>query len=189
VLTDGTTVEQHPSVERAAAAVREAFLALQRTELPAPVAGQVARRTVQVGQRWPRGAADVAGAAGPGVGRGQLQGSAAAPHAHRPAGDAARRPLRQQVAYRGRVAGLGAGTGAAFALLPAQNATGNWIKVVQRVPVRVEIDAKDLAAHPLRVGLSMQATVDVGAQRAQPLAAAASAPRAPAAAPRLPARQ
>jgi membrane fusion protein (multidrug efflux system) len=83
-----------------------------------------------------------------------------------------------QVEYKGRVAGLGAGTGAAFALLPAQNATGNWIKVVQRVPVRVEIDAKDLAAHPLRVGLSMQATVDVAAQQGQPLTAAASAPRA-----------
>jgi membrane fusion protein (multidrug efflux system) len=81
------------------------------------------------------------------------------------------------VEYKGRVAGLGAGTGAAFALLPAQNATGNWIKVVQRVPVRVEIDAKDLAAHPLRVGLSMQATVDVAEQQGQPLTAAAAAPR------------
>ncbi len=70
----------------------------------------------------------------------------------------------KQVEYRGSVAGLGAGTGAAFALLPAQNATGNWIKVVQRVPVRVALDPKELAAHPLRVGLSMHAEVDVSRQ-------------------------
>jgi membrane fusion protein (multidrug efflux system) len=65
-----------------------------------------------------------------------------------------------KVEYDGRVLGLGAGTGAAFALLPAQNATGNWIKVVQRVPVRIELDGQQLAAHPLRVGLSMEAVVD-----------------------------
>ena len=63
--------------------------------------------------------------------------------------------------YRGRVAGLAAGTGGAFALLPPQNATGNWIKVVQRLPVRIELDRKQLAAHPLRVGLSMEVDVDV----------------------------
>jgi membrane fusion protein (multidrug efflux system) len=85
----------------------------------------------------------------------------------------------KKVAYHGRVAGLGAGTGAAFALLPAQNATGNWIKVVQRVPVRVLLDPAELAAHPLRVGLSMEVEVDVAdtsgktladAPRAQPVA-------------------
>ena len=69
-----------------------------------------------------------------------------------------------KVVYHGRVAGLGAGTGAAFSLLPAQNATGNWIKVVQRVPVRIELDPKEIAAHPLRVGLSMNVTVDVEKQ-------------------------
>jgi membrane fusion protein (multidrug efflux system) len=63
--------------------------------------------------------------------------------------------------YHGTVEGLAAGTGAAFALLPAQNATGNWIKIVQRVPVRITLDPKELAAHPLRVGLSMEATVDI----------------------------
>ena len=73
------------------------------------------------------------------------------------------------------MAGLGAGTGAAFALLPAQNATGNWIKVVQRVPVRVELDPQDLAAHPLRVGLSMQVSVDVGDEGAGAPGAAAGA--------------
>jgi membrane fusion protein (multidrug efflux system) len=67
----------------------------------------------------------------------------------------------KKVDYRGTIEGLGAGTGAAFALLPAQNATGNWIKVVQRVPVRIRLDAKELAEHPLRVGLSMDAKVDI----------------------------
>jgi membrane fusion protein (multidrug efflux system) len=83
-----------------------------------------------------------------------------------------------KVVYTGRVAGMGAGTGAAFALLPAQNATGNWIKVVQRVPVRVELDAKQLAEHPLRVGLSMEAEVDVAQATGEPVTAATTAPRA-----------
>jgi membrane fusion protein (multidrug efflux system) len=62
--------------------------------------------------------------------------------------------------FHGRVAGMGGGTGSAFAVIPAQNATGNWIKVVQRVPVRIALDPKELAAHPLRVGLSMEASID-----------------------------
>ena len=77
-----------------------------------------------------------------------------------------------KVAYHGTVAGLGAGTGAAFALLPAQNATGNWIKVVQRVPVRIALDPEQLKAHPLRVGLSMLARVDVRDQQGPALAEA-----------------
>jgi len=81
----------------------------------------------------------------------------------------------KKMEYAGTVAGLGVGTGAAFALLPAQNATGNWIKVVQRVPVRVALDAAQLAQHPLRVGLSMEATVDVSKQDGKMLA---DAPRA-----------
>jgi membrane fusion protein (multidrug efflux system) len=85
-----------------------------------------------------------------------------------------------KVEYHGRVVGLGAGTGAAFALIPAQNATGNWIKVVQRVPVRIELDPKEVQEHPLRVGLSMDVTVDVRDQSGKVLA---DAPRpAPAAA-------
>ena len=72
--------------------------------------------------------------------------------------------------YHGTVAGLGVGTGAAFSLLPAQNATGNWIKVVQRVPVRIALDAKQLGEHPLRVGLSMDAEVDVSNQGGKALA-------------------
>jgi membrane fusion protein (multidrug efflux system) len=73
-----------------------------------------------------------------------------------------------KIKYHGKVAGFGAGTGGAFALLPAQNASGNWIKIVQRVPVRIAIDPAELAAHPLQVGLSMQVTLDTtekGGQR------------------------
>jgi membrane fusion protein (multidrug efflux system) len=74
----------------------------------------------------------------------------------------------KKVPFRGTVEGLGAGTGAAFALLPAQNATGNWIKVVQRVPVRIALEPKELLEHPLRVGLSMEVSVDVGPLKVQP---------------------
>ena len=75
--------------------------------------------------------------------------------------------------YHGKVAGFGAGTGAAFSLLPAQNATGNWIKIVQRVPVRVALDPRELAAHPLQIGLSMKADVDVSERRRRRASAAA----------------
>ncbi|MBS0436709.1 MAG: HlyD family efflux transporter periplasmic adaptor subunit [Proteobacteria bacterium] len=173
-LTEGTGVEKHPNVERAAAAVREAWLALQRTELPAPVSGQVAKRTVQVGQRVAAGTPLMTV-----IPLEQVWVEANFKEVQ----------LRQmrigqpvklkadlygsKVEYDGRIAGLGAGTGAAFALLPAQNATGNWIKVVQRVPVRVELDARQLAEHPLRVGLSMEANVDVSKQEGAPLLASA----------------
>ncbi len=178
VLTAGTTVERHPAVERAATAVREAYLALQRTELPAPVAGQVARRSVQVGQRLAPGTPLMA----------VVPLEQAWVEANFKESQLRRMRVGQPVMlradvygsgvkFKGRVAGLGAGTGAAFALLPAQNATGNWIKVVQRLPVRVELDPQDLAAHPLRVGLSMHATVDVAEQAGAPLAAASAAVR------------
>ncbi len=81
----------------------------------------------------------------------------------------------KKVEYHGKVQGLGVGTGSAFALLPAQNATGNWIKVVQRVPVRIALDPKEIARNPLRVGLSMNAEVDVSNQDGKTLA---DAPRA-----------
>jgi len=169
-LTEGTSVESHPNVQRAAGAVREAYLALQRTELPAPVSGQVAKRTVQVGQRIQAGAPLMSIIPLEQVWveanfkevqlRKMRIGQRVTLHAD---------IYGEGVEYTGHVAGLGAGTGAAFALLPAQNATGNWIKVVQRVPVRVELDAKQLATHPLLVGLSMNAVVDVAEQRGQPL--------------------
>ncbi len=169
-LTEGTSVENHPNVQRAAAAVREAYLAVQRAVLPAPVSGQVAKRTVQVGQRIQPGVplmsviplSDVWVEAN--FKEGQLRqmrvGQPVKLHADVYGG---------KVEYDGRVAGLGAGTGSAFALLPAQNATGNWIKVVQRVPVRIELDPKQIADHPLRVGLSMEAEVDIAEQAGKPL--------------------
>ena len=161
-MTDGTSIEQHPSVLAAGARVREAFLATQRAALPAPVDGYVAKRTVQLGQRVAAGTPVMSV-----IALNQLWVDANFKEVQL-------RNIRigqpvtltadvygKKVEYTGTVAGLGAGTGAAFALLPAQNATGNWIKVVQRVPVRVTIDATQLAQNPLRVGLSMDATVDV----------------------------
>ena len=94
----------------------------------------------------------------------------------------------EKVTYHGKVAGLAAGTGSVFSLLPAQNATGNWLKVVQRLPVRIDLDAAELKAHPLRLGLSMQVGVDVSDTRGPTLtrADAASAPAAlPASLPQL----
>ncbi len=175
-LTDGTKLENHPSVEAAAAKMREAYLALHRAALPAPVDGFVAKRTVQLGQRVAAGT--------------PLMSVIALNTLWVDANfkEVQLRNIRigqpvtltadlygKHVEYKGTVAGLGAGTGAAFSLLPAQNATGNWIKVVQRVPVRVALDAKEVAANPLRVGLSMEATVDVTQQDGKALS---DAPRA-----------
>jgi membrane fusion protein (multidrug efflux system) len=174
--TEGTTVEQHPAVQAAAAKVREAWLATQRAALPAPVDGYVAKRTVQLGQRVAAGT--------PLMSIVPLQQVWVDANFK----EVQLRKIRigqpvtltadvygKRVEYRGTVAGLGAGTGAAFALLPAQNATGNWIKVVQRVPVRVALDPQQVAQNPLRVGLSMDATVDVRNQDGKTLA---DAPRA-----------
>lgn len=174
-LTDGTAVEQHPQVLRAAARVREAFLALRRVDLLAPVDGTVAKRSVQLGQRVQAGAPLMSVVTLDQVWvdanfkESQLQririGQAV---------DLTADVYGKKVHYRGTVAGLGAGTGAAFALLPAQNATGNWIKVVQRIPVRVAIHREDVKAHPLRVGLSMEAEVDVSHEEGEPLASSAA---------------
>jgi membrane fusion protein (multidrug efflux system) len=174
-LTDGTPVDQHPSVQAAAAKLREAWLAAHRTELPAPIDGYVSKRSVQLGQRVAPGAPLMTL-----VPLDQLWVDA----------NFKENQLRSirvgqpvtltadmyggKVEYRGQVAGLGLSTGAASALLPAQNATGNWIKVVQRVPVRITLDAAQIKEHPLRVGLSMQVRVDVADQSGASLA---SAPR------------
>ena len=92
----------------------------------------------------------------------------------------------KKVEYTGSVAGLGVGTGAAFALLPAQNATGNWIKVVQRVPVRIALNAEEIAKNPLRVGLSMDAEVDIRARDGKTLADTPGAAASQALAPQVP---
>jgi membrane fusion protein (multidrug efflux system) len=162
VLIDNTTLASHPRVELAAAQVREAYLAWRRTTVPAPASGQVARRAVQVGQRTTPGTPLMAIVPLDDVWvdanfkEGQLTDMRIGQPAVLTAdiyGDS--------VKYHGKVVGLSAGTGSAFSLLPAQNATGNWIKVVQRIPVRIALDPEELRAHPLRVGLSMQVDVTV----------------------------
>jgi membrane fusion protein (multidrug efflux system) len=163
-LTDRTSVERHPNVLRASARVREAYLALRRADVHAPVDGFVARRSVQVGQRVQAGAGLMTVVPLDGIWvdanfkEAQLRelrvGQQATLVSDLYGGD---------VRYHGTVAGLGAGTGSAFALLPAQNATGNWIKVVQRVPVRILLDPREVAAHPLRIGMSVGVSVQVSA--------------------------
>ena len=175
-LTDNTSVEQHPSVLAAAAKVREAYLAKQRAAMPAPVDGYVAKRTVQLGQRVAAGTPMMSI-----VPLNQVWVDANFKEVQL-RNIRIGQPVKLtadvyggKVEYKGTVAGLGVGTGAAFSLLPAQNATGNWIKVVQRVPVRVALDPEQLRASPLRIGLSMNATVDISKKDGKTLA---DAPRA-----------
>ena len=162
VLTDHTSVAQHPTVLRAAAQVQAAYLAMARTTLPAPISGYVAKRSVQVGQRVAAGMPLLS----------IVPLNALWVDANFKEVQIARMRIDQPVTlesdlygshveYHGKVAGLAAGTGAAFALLPTQNASGNWIKVVQRIPVRITLDPKELAQRPLRVGVSMQVKVDI----------------------------
>lgn len=159
--TEGTTVETHPKVEAAAAHVREAYLARERCDITAPAAGQLAKRSVQIGQHIQTGSPLMAVIPLNQIWvdanfkesqlKGMRIGQPAEVHAD---------VYGSNVGYTGHIAGLGAGTGAAFSLLPAQNATGNWIKIVQRIPVRIELDKVQLKAHPLRIGLSIDAKVD-----------------------------
>ena len=160
--TEGTSVADHPNVQRAAAKVREAWLAVQRADVPAPVSGTVARRSVQVGQRVQAGVPlmSVVTLDNPWVDANFKEGQLERLRIGQPATLEAD-VYGKHVVFHGKVEGLGAGTGAAFSLLPAQNATGNWIKVVQRVPVRISLDPTEIAKNPLRVGLSMNVTVNV----------------------------
>ncbi len=161
-LTTGTTVDTSPEVVAARAQRDQARLDLARTVVRAPVSGIVTRRQVQVGQRVAAGA--------------QLMTIVPVDRLYVDAnfkeGQLARVRPGQAVrleadlyggnmVYHGRVVGLSGGTGSAFALIPAQNATGNWIKVVQRLPVRIALDPAELRDHPLRVGLSMDVSIDV----------------------------
>jgi len=161
-LTDQTTIEKHPSVQRAAANLRSAYLAFARSTMPAPVTGYVAKRSVQVGQRVAAGTPLMAV-----VPLEQVWVDANFKEVqitHMRIGQPVELEADvygSKVKYTGHVEGFSAGTGAAFSLLPAQNATGNWIKVVQRLPVRIALDPQQLKDHPLRVGLSMNVTVDV----------------------------
>src|SRR6516164_2151068 len=159
---DGTTLKDHPQVRDAAAAVRNAYLSVERTELAAPVAGFLARRNVQLGQRVSPGAPLMAVVP---LDQVWVDANFKEPQlAHMRVGQPVKLTADlygRRVVYHGTIEGFGAGTGAAFSLLPAQNATGNWIKIVQRVPVRIALDPREIAAHPLQIGLSMKAEVDV----------------------------
>jgi len=161
-LFEGVGVGDNPEVLAARAKVEQAELNLSRTRIVAPVDGVIAKNAVQVGQQ---------------VQPGELLMSIVPLKAVYVSANYKEAQLRKvrigqpalltsdlyggSVKYHGKVVGLGGGTGAAFALIPAQNATGNWIKVVQRLPVRIALDPRELEAHPLRVGLSMNADIDV----------------------------
>src|SRR5438874_8149303 len=161
VRVDRTRVDNHPDVLNAAAHVRDAYLTYARTALPAPVSGFVAKRAVQLGQRVAPGAPLMAIVP---LDQVWVDANFKEPQL---AGMRVGQPVKLTAdlyggkgVYHGKVAGFGAGTGSAFALLPAQNASGNWIKIVQRVPVRIALDPQELATHPLQIGLSMDVEVD-----------------------------
>lgn len=161
-LTANTDLEQHPRVLAAASQLRRAYIDYIRTKIRAPVSGEVSKRSAQIGQRIAAGTQLMAiipleqvwvdanfkekqlrnmRIGQPVILTADIYGSA--------------------IEYHGKITGFSAGTGSAFSLLPAQNATGNWIKVVQRLPVRIGLDPKELQEHPLRIGLSMDVTVDI----------------------------
>lgn len=157
-------LREQPAVQMAVSRLKDAWLNLQRTQIRAPVDGQVAKRSVQVGQQVAAGAPLMA----------VVPLSDVWVDANFKETQLRRMKIGQpvelvsdlygkQTVYRGRVAGFSAGTGSAFSLIPAQNATGNWIKVVQRVPVRIELNREDVNRHPLRIGLSMTVKVDISA--------------------------
>ena len=175
VAVAGVAPAEHPNVLAAKADYLSAWLAARRNAIVAPVSGYVAKRSVQVGSRIAPGAPLLSI-----VPLDQLWVDANFKESEL-------RDIRVgqpatieadiyggKVVYHGKVVGLGAGTGSAFSLLPAQNATGNWIKVVQRVPVRISLDPKELAAHPLRVGLSATVDVDISRQGGSALGMAAT---------------
>jgi len=172
-LVDATTVSDQPQVRAAAAQLRTAYLNLQRAQIVAPVSGYVAKRSVQLGQRVQPGMTLMtivpleqlwveANFKETQLSKMRI-GQPVELHSDLYGGD---------VTFNGHLTSLGLGTGSAFSLLPAQNASGNWIKIVQRVPVRVDIDPKQLAEHPLRLGLSMSADVGIRDQNGPVLASA-----------------
>ncbi|WP_312664474.1 HlyD family secretion protein, partial [Pantoea sp. CTOTU49201] len=169
-----TALENQPAVQQSAAELRDAWLALQRTEIRSPIDGFISRRSVQVGSQistttpllavvpstnlWIDANFKETQLAGVRIGQSATVISDI---------------YGDDVEYHGKVVGLDMGTGSAFSLLPAQNATGNWIKVVQRLPVRIELDPKQVAEHPLRIGLSTLVKVDTQNKDGATLASAA----------------
>jgi membrane fusion protein, multidrug efflux system len=161
-LTANTTIADHPNVQAAAAKLRDAYLNHARNTLPAPVTGYVAKRSVQVGQRVSPGTPLMAIVPLHDVWVDANFKEVQLKHMRigQPV-ELTADVYGSSVPYHGKVVGFSAGTGSAFSLLPAQNATGNWIKVVQRLPVRISLDPQELEKHPLRIGLSMQADVNI----------------------------
>ncbi|MBI5636713.1 MAG: efflux RND transporter periplasmic adaptor subunit [Nitrospinae bacterium] len=162
ITAAGNRAEDNPHVATAKTKVREAYVALQRMNLAAPVSGYVARRAVQLGERAVPGKPLMA----------VVPVDALSVEANFKENQLKRMRAGQPVEivsdmygrgvrFHGTVVGIGAGTGSVFSVLPAQNATGNWIKVVQRVPVKISLMPEELKQHPLVVGLSLAATVDI----------------------------
>ncbi|MBD9515419.1 efflux RND transporter periplasmic adaptor subunit [Pseudomonas sp. PDM22] len=170
-LVDDTVIASHPDVKAAAAKLRQAYLDDARAVIIAPVTGYVAKRTVQVGQRVQPGAALMAVIPLDQVWIDANFKETQLKHMRIGQPVEIRSDLYgSEVKYSGTVDSLGVGTGSAFSLLPAQNATGNWIKIVQRVPVRIRINPEELAKNPLRIGLSMDVNVSLHDQSGPALA-------------------
>lgn len=160
-MIEGTSVDDNPAVLAAIARLRDAAITLSHMRLTAPVDGVVARRNVQIGQHVAPGTPlmAVVPLAGVWIDANFKEDQLEDVRVGQPA-TITTDMYGSRVIYHGRVLGLGAGTGAAFALLPPQNASGNWIKIVQRLPVRVALDAAQLREHPLRIGLSVTVQID-----------------------------
>ena len=160
-LVKGVGIANHPETVAARAAVEKAELDLSRTVIRAPIDGIVAQRKAQVGQSVQPGQAlmTVSPIAQAYVDANFKEGQLSDVRVGQPV-TLTSDLYGSKVEFHGKVTGMGGGTGSAFAVIPAQNATGNWIKVVQRVPVRIALEPQELTAHPLRVGLSMTATID-----------------------------
>ena len=161
-LVDNSTLAANPQVQAAAAQLRQAYLASQRAQIVAPVSGYIAKRNVQLGQRIAPGTPLMAIVpldevwVDANFKETQLKKL----RLDQPV-ELTSELYGDDVVYHGKLQSLGMGTGSAFSLLPAQNASGNWIKIVQRVPVRIALDKKDLQEHPLRLGLSMDVDVNL----------------------------
>jgi membrane fusion protein (multidrug efflux system) len=176
-LIDGTTARTNPAVLQAKSAYIDAWLTTQRNTVVAPVTGHITMHTVKLGQRIQPGQALLTivplNSVWVDANFKEVQlrhlriGQSASVESDLYGSDSE---------FHGKVTGIGIGTGAAFALLPAQNATGNWIKVTQRVPVRITLDPQELAAHPLRIGLSTTVKVDTHDRSGAMLAGAESVP-------------
>ena len=168
----GTTTQNHPAIEAAKAAFRNAYINNKRLSVLAPIDGVIAKRNVQVGQQISPGMPlmTIVAASQVWVDANYKETQLAKLRVGQPV-ELNADVYGSSVKFKGTVQGIGIGTGSAFSVLPAQNATGNWIKIVQRVPVRVTIDPEQLKQHPLRVGMSMHVVIDTEDQKGAVLGA------------------